>query len=53
MQKTLNEVVLIAADAKYYEPLKVTILSVKKFFPNIKIIVYDLGLKEFMIEKVN
>ena len=43
---------LIAGDQKYFEPLKLTIASVRKYFPSLQIIVYDLGLSEYMREPV-
>ena len=44
--------ILIAGDAKYYEPLKTTIKSIRKHFPNVPVVIYDLGLSNFMREPV-
>ena len=46
-------VFMTAANHKYYNPLVETINNLKQFFPNFKLIIYDLGLKEKNLQVVS
>jgi hypothetical protein len=45
-------VIVTAANSKYYGELQATLFYIHKHLPGHKIIVYDLGLKPLMLEKV-
>jgi len=45
-------VFMTAANHKYYGPLIETIQNLKLFFPGLKLIIYDLGLKSNNLKDV-
>ena len=44
---------MTAANSNYYDPLQATVYHVHKFFPDYRLIVYDLGLDNHQYEKVD
>ena len=45
-------VIVLAANAQYYEPLQAAVYQIHKHLSDYKIIIYDLGMNTDMIEKV-
>lgn len=43
---------MTAANSNYYDPLQATVFHVHKYFPDYRLIVYDLGLDNHQYEKV-
>jgi hypothetical protein len=42
----------MGASFRYFLPLKDTIRLIKKYFPRVKLVIYDLGLAGYMIKEV-
>lgn len=46
-------VILTAANFKYFLPLKNSLKLLQKHFPDLEIIIYDLGLADVMVKEVS
>ena len=43
----MEPVIITAANQAYYGPMQATVELIHKYLPNLRLIVYDLGLEDY------